>query len=404
MNKKKSLVCIGVCICVALIVIAGIIIFQDENQTGEKLVTIAEVKHAFASDMQTLKEGAYENLIAMDFDASIEDIENIYNLEILTDTSYQSRTFLENFEIMNQAIDKFFGEKIDKTFIEAEIQMSKTESVYVSYNDIERVCADEKYNNNMLDYLFGNNTSEGGYMVQTSESLLNTWFSRNAFDNIMPSGECKMIYSYLSGVRQIEDTVIHLQDGDINLSEMESKVLDFLNTDKFPLSISDGISYGIGEVRVLENDGICFKVRRIYKGVPFEYGSTGSSGLYIDTLDHESGEICYATREYPDTMVGFSRVNGTVVERQEIFEMITAGTALEVLSQQIGENSVYEVYGVELVYRNCEIPEEQKNELDDILTPKWKIITINQNDDKYTLFYVDVVTCEITERFEYYYE
>ena len=38
------------------------------------------------------------------------------------------------------------------------------------------------------------------------------------------------------------------------------------------------------------------------------------------------------------------------------------------------------------------------------LSPKWKIITINQNDNKYTLFYVDVVTGEITERFEYYYE
>ena len=56
------------------------------------------------------------------------------------------------------------------------------------------------------------------------------------------------------------------------------------------------------------------------------------------------------------------------------------------------------------MYRECEIPEERIDKLDAILKPKWKIITINQNDDKYTVFYVDVVTGEISERFEYYYE
>lgn len=82
------------------------------------------------------------------------------------------------------------------------------------------------------------------------------------------------------------------------------------------------------------------------------------------------------------------------------------GEALDLLSQQIGSNSVYDVYGVELVYRSRsdEIPENSGKEIREMLKPVWKIITINQNDDKYTLFYIDVVTGEITERFEYYYE
>ena len=84
--------------------------------------------------------------------------------------------------------------------------------------------------------------------------------------------------------------------------------------------------------------------------------------------------------------------------------MLSLSDALDILSESIGDNSVYDVYGTELVYRNCEIPEERVNGLDDILVPKWKIITKNRNDDKYTIFYVDVVTGEITERFEPYYE
>ncbi len=108
--------------------------------------------------------------------------------------------------------------------------------------------------------------------------------------------------------------------------------------------------------------------------------------------------------ESPDTMMSFGCVGGTVAETSEITKMYSLGDALGMLSESIGSNSVYDVYGVELVYRNCEIPEENLSEIDDILEPKWKIITVNQNDDKYTIFYVDVVTGEITERFEYYYE
>lgn len=33
-------------------------------------------------------------------------------------------------------------------------------------------------NNGEKDFIFGNKISDGGYIVQTSESLMNTWFSR----------------------------------------------------------------------------------------------------------------------------------------------------------------------------------------------------------------------------------
>lgn len=220
------------------------------------------------------------------------------------------------------------------------------------------------------------------------------------------SSEYKKAYPYVTCIRQVDDAELNLKDGKIMLSEMENKVLNFVNNE-FPLPISDNISMGIGDARIIDNgdyDGVCFKIRRIYKGVPFEYGTGAGSGMFIDSVGSETGEVDYAVSSYPDTMLAFGRVDGTVTETEEITEILTLKAALTNLSEQIGDNSVYDVYGVELVYRDSKIPKEREEELDDILTPKWKIITINQNDSKYTLFYVDVVTGKITQRFEYYYE
>ena len=349
----------------------------------------------------------YNNLIYHEFKTSLENVEGVYNIEIQSDNGYQDRTFLENFEKMNDVIDKFFMEDFDKSYIAADFYISDEETIYVDYNDIEKECVDEKYNKPRAEFLFGNDTSNGGYMVQISEALNNVWFSRYSLGNIIPSQcEYSNVYQYISCKRQNEDVEINLKDMKIKLSEMEERVLKYLNNE-FPIPVSEKIGFGIGDVRILNNgdyEGICFKVRRIYKGVPFEYGSTASSGLYNDKVNHERGEISYAVSEYPDTILAFGIINGTVVETGTISEIISLGNALDILSQKIGDNSKYDVYGVELVYRECEIPEEKECEIDAILRPKWKIITINQNDDKYTLFYIDVVTGEVTERFEYYYE
>ena len=76
-------------------------------------------------------------------------------------------------------------------------------------------------------------------------------------------------------------------------------------------------------------------------------------------------------------------------------------SALEELSNSIGDNSIYDVYGIEVVYQ-FQIKESDKNSEEKISEgiPKWKIITVNENDDKYTWFYVDMKTGEISHRYK----
>ena len=381
--------------------------FNDEKPSdGSQRLVSTEV--AIESYAESIKNAQYTNLIFHDFEASIDEVEDVHNIKIMANRDYLDRTFLENFSIMSQVIDDFFMEDFDKSYIEASFYMAEGDDIRVPYDDIEKQCIGKTYDETNLAVLFGNNTSEGGYMVQVDEGHGITWFSRNGFGSIHPSmKEYKEIYRYISCKRQIDDVDIKLKDGSIKLSELEEKVLSYLN-ENFPLEVAENITFGIGDARVIdlgEYEGVCFKARRIYKGIPFEYGSNASSGMYIDEYDSDGGEIDYVESIRPDTMLSFGQVNGTVVETETITEMLPVDKALGLLSEKIGDNSVYDVYGVELVYRECVKTDDiEEEDVVAVLRPMWKIITINQNDDKYTLFYVDVVTGDITERFEYYYE
>lgn len=408
--KKKILIIMT--IAIAIVVFAMLFVVLSEKNVNSKeidknKVSLLTAKEQFDNDIKELKEGKYSNLVCKDFDVSIENIETLHNIEIKTDTGYRDRTFVENFKLMNKAIDAFFDEDFDKSYIKADFEFEDAGTIYVDYDDIEDICIDEKYNASKADFLFGNNTSEGGYMVQIAENMRHAWFSRNEFGTIMPSTEkYKQYIQYLSGKRQCGDLKVKLKDGEIDLSIMQEKVLDFVNGD-FPLAKIDSINYIIGDARIIENgddEGICFVLRRMYKGVPFEYGSSAEEGIYVDDLEHDAAEIDYAFSSHPDTMLAFGSCDGMIVETENIDMIISLGDALELLSNEIGNNSIYEVDGIELVYRNQEIPEECKSEINDILVPKWKVIALNENDNKYTIFYIDVVSAKITERFEYYYE
>lgn len=412
-KKKKIILGIGACV-VAIAVALVVILIKDDNPTLDNTLenksSLAKAKENFVGDVQALKDGKYENLKCKEFTANIEGIEGLYNLDIEKNKGYEQRTHLENIEVIDSAINKFFKEDFDKSFIEVGFNISSEEPISINYTDIKTECVKDEYKDATMGFVFGRNTTEGGYMVQTTASLCNSWFSRYGLKDIGPfDGDTSRVTSgifYVSCVRQEEDVELNLQDGKVMLSEMEEKVLKYTN-EEFPLPVSEGIRYGIGQAFVIDNeeyDGISFKMTRIYKGVPFEYGSGGASGNYIDKFEHDSANIAYASSACVDTLVGFGFPNGIVVEKSEITEVISLGEALDLLSEQIGSNSVYDVYGVELVYRSCEVPEDRKDEILEILKPVWKVITVNQNDDKYTLFYIDVVTGEITERFEYYNE
>ncbi len=405
-TKKPIVVMISFVLVGMFILLTG---FEEKEKPKDKQ-SLQYVKSTFLSDIHALKEGKYKNLLCVNFNDSIEGIEGIYRLEILMDNSDESGTLIDSLKIREEVVDKFFEGDFDKSNLIAKVYLTETDLVEINYDDFEKEVSSERYKDALgLGTVIDNGESEKGYIVQVGYNRLHTWLSKAGLGTIHPSalGKYEMVIPYLMGDRQGENVKIQLKDREVLLSEVEENALAYMNSDKFPLIRADGISFVIGEARVIATnnyDGVCFLTRRVYKGVPFEYGSNVYTEAYNDEMGHDGGEISYVESGSPDTMLGFLRTDGTVVEEQEITEMLSVGDALSILSEKVGNNSVYEVHGVELVYRKCKIPKEKTMEISEILEPKWKIITINQNDDKYTLFYVDVISGEITNRFEYFYD
>lgn len=424
MGKKKGIVLAGVCICVLLLV-AGIAILQKDSGNGQsgtevgenkpgtskdKIVTLEQAKEQFLSDIQGLMDGKYSNLIAKEFTTSIEDAESLYKFQIIKNS--EKYTTSENIGPMIDALEKFFGDTLDKSSLYGWVYMldgngeisDDALSEEVNYDEMIKRLSEE---NGTKYVVSGGLVLKSDYYAHIDPVFSNTWFSKRSLNTSLPSGEWPMKeYLYLAGVRQ-EEITIQLSDKEYSLSELENSVLDYVNGDAFPLPQYEELSYQIGTTRVMDmgdKDTINFVLRRVYKGIPFEYGSETSGGEYIDDFGHDYITVNYVEGTQPDTIMGFMDLKGKIEVSEEITQMIPVREALRLLSDQIGENSIYDVYGIELVYRNCVSKEEMQSGIANVMEPKWKIITVNQNDNKYTLFYVDVVTGKITNRFEYYYD
>ena len=164
MRKQKGILIVGVSICMLLFVAAFLLLQpKDEAGSGENepgtIVTLEQAKKQFATDIKELKSGKYENLISKEFESSIESVQGVYNLEILVDNSFTENTFLENLSVMETAIEKFFGKDIDKSFLEAQIYLSNTESELVKYDEIPCGVYD------LIDIDYSNCTAECGYYI-----------------------------------------------------------------------------------------------------------------------------------------------------------------------------------------------------------------------------------------------
>ena len=143
MNKKKILIISSVAAVIAAAVLV-LVIFNNKNKIKVTLCPIQEVKEKFDEDLTELKENRYDNLIYNDFITTFPDVEALYDLEIETDNAYLNRTTLENFHIMQDAINKFFKEDFDKSYIDAEFVFSDEDdgTEYINYNDIETKCGE----------------------------------------------------------------------------------------------------------------------------------------------------------------------------------------------------------------------------------------------------------------------
>ena len=101
-----------------------------------------------------------------------------------------------------------------------------------------------------------------------------------------------------------------------------------------------------------------------------------------------------------DNICGLGEVKSQIEnDGKEIERIISLDDALESVSKSIGDNSTYDVYGIEIVYQFVIDSTDETGETT-LGTPVWKIITQTQNDNKYTCFYVDLKTGKVNHTYK----
>jgi hypothetical protein len=219
MNSKKVVIGIGATVCTILVLIV-LTLSNDNNKAKKENVELllVSVEQAIESFNTTIEHSKYENLNIHDFEVSLENVKSIHNIRLVENDKYKDNTFLEDFARMNTVIDNFFKEDFDKSYIVATFSgvPNQQEDIVVPYNNIEKQCVLDLYDKSKYVFLFGNNTLQGGYMVQTDKTLSITWLSKNGFNSIHPSmQDYSKVYRYISCQRQNEDVKIKLKDGEI---------------------------------------------------------------------------------------------------------------------------------------------------------------------------------------------
>lgn len=422
MNKKY----VGV--GMLLLLLAGIVVFGSvsanrhkgkEKEESERVhledaqvKPFDEVKETYQDEIKEAVNGKYPNLkLEEDMKCEIQSIEKISCIRMEQNMDYCKNTHQENLNRMKETVENFFGESFDIHSMVATVLYGEKEQGFnaeeLSYEQLQTLISQEQFQGDKYFILFGDAREKGKGFAQIDTNLFNVWFSRGEMEATMPmmSYNTKKVYNLTTGKGNLNDQV-ELLDGNITIRSAIEYVEDFLNRD-LPYEKNEDYIYKVAEVRVLDVDGqdaLGFCVRRTYHGIAFDYVDGITCDEFNSDYMDDRGEICMIKTNEIDNMCGLTgSVNEIQEDGKEITEILSLDSALGILSESIGENSIYDVYGMEIVYQ---VVEQDGNEDDGEIgyiqygRPKWKIMAKNQNDDKYTWFYVDLENGEMNYRFQ----
>ncbi len=371
---------------------------QYNDNFSENRINIAEYQKVYTEETDTVRDGAYDNLRFSDAEfASIDGVETvgIYRL-------YSGKLGAEE----SAEIVKNWLESIGCDDIDLERELRDASGQYES--------GSEEYPYDypaVFDY-YPEFESGHGFFINTNQCYI-----QMGNDGIysMSDGSITGLLNYdglaaMDALGINEENIVdrglvarkgddewELPGGSMSVNEASEVVKDYFEMGT-PFQNPDGISVDTPEVEVFTlNDkyGYAFKVRRIYKGVPFAYADGGMRTYY--SSDYEIVEdIKTAYIIYDDTVAAYTGysdaelIEGLIEEQTE---MLGLSDAVILLDDFLADQVVVEVSGVNLVYCTCVDGAGNK-----IAYPCWQFEGVNQTNNQIMRFYVNTLSGEI-----YYY-
>lgn len=414
---KKNKVCI--LILIILITVGGFIGYKilesdDKNSRNSsnsikisKSQSLDELKKSVLNDIQEAENGKYKNLIFEKIDWNMNKIISISPIKIKKNIEFKQKTHEENLSKMLETINRFYSNDFDTSILTVRAVYEKQDdgNDELSLAGLQEKIKNETFNADKYFLLFGDAREKGGRgFVQIDSGFSNVWFSRGNIDSTLPmySYDIKKVYNISVNHKKIDEKV-SLIDGEIAISEAVQYVEKFLN-EELPFEKNNEYIYDVAEVRVLDvegQDALGFCVRRNYNGIPFDYVDGVTDGIFNSDYVDERGEVVIIKKNEVDNFCGLTGANDSIEKAgEELHNIVSLDSALNILSENIGENSTYSVYGIEIVYQISDDASSTEENKIYYGKPVWKIMSKNLNDDKYTWFYVDLQTGELNHRFK----
>lgn len=410
MKKNKKVVILIICI-LAIVIVAINVKFGGNTQKDNigKTKNVDMVFKQLGDDVNNAKSGKYANIKIKNLNIDVENTEDLYQINIIPNYDYTKNTYKENVEAVKSVINTFYGENIntDAAMVYIPAKNEDDDMTEYSFQDFQKLVDEDKISGDGYFLVFKDNRENGekGFL-QIDPSLVSVWLSKGELESTSPmyGYNTKKVYNFTLNENISEDKVM-LKDGEITIEEAKNFIENYLNN-SLPYKKNDEFKYEVAEIRILDADGqdvIGACVRKKYNEIPFDYIDGTTEGIYNSDFWDDRGELCMAKTNEIDNICGLGG-DTYFIEKygKKIKKMYSFDDALKIVSDSIGENSVYDIYGAEIIYQFT--PVNKKDDDGEVSKYKgrlqWKIVARNENDDKDTWFYVDIETGKLSHRFK----
>ncbi len=421
---RKQIVVVA--IAMAIVFTAGCQKYQGQQTTTQSydgdrviehdLTTLDEIRSTSSQVITEAQEGKWKNLIFEKFTPYITDGDEIYNVNVKTPDSYKNLKGEELLDAELSFMEGMIGDFSNGLFrnVMSYIQEGEySDTVIQEFRDkIRSGKYDDVYEIMYPDIVFKKNKiKEGNYAPYIATNakmqfqMYNKKIVNTKMDDIMARGEeppaqvpglniwyLDIIDTIYAGADDGSlDKEYQLLDGKLSVRDGIKFIEDYVNT-KMPYETNPDIKASVYAVYVMPvtDDIYCyhFRMRRSIYGLVTEAGwpsMTGVTGYLAESADAEiilSDEV--------DELADQRLIDNTEKTGDVITEIIPMDAAIDIVSSEIGDNSTYKVYSLELGYDIKDIQGDG--------VPVWRFEVENVNTEETRFFFVDAVTGKVYTR------
>ncbi|MBQ3545005.1 MAG: hypothetical protein IJA34_08490 [Lachnospiraceae bacterium] len=395
--------------------------YNSENKNNNiEYVTIQEIRDTLEEVIKELEDGKYTNLIADDIYASVSSEDEVCEMREYSPGLYHGITDpIEMYNMQMDLIHFYLGEDLlDEWIVDGNALYWNKEggaSVYehkvvlekLEQGKYDEICIYPPYGYALpsMSYCAAGMTmgEDNREMILTADFTLvhmNKGKYLDTIKELCPENireEFDLVATYYPNSKNLDD-VYELLNGEISIKDAIEYVEDYFKN-QLPYDISIGPEKKVVKVDVYEIiEGLYyfeFQIVRVINGLETEYGSYEYNLPYGKYTD----EICTAIMIDIDDIDWYVVYGNTLLNEKKgdsVEKVVSLKSALQLVSNQIGKNSVYEVIETKMAYRREIINDKCQNYNEEYEgKPCWIIICENQVDGSRTVFYINLINGQL---------